>query len=363
MILVGLVFLIFLFSIFGVGVFLSKATPQYAVEPKQEDPVIQTEEDIDFIFKDFIGNKQAVETIKRLIKYSKINGIRKLPNIGLFGPRSTGKTELYRRIARAMGIPSLALSKSTINSEETFFKQVSKEIQGYSGGALVAPYMIIFIDEVHILSKRIQDSLLTALESDDRCFRTKFGDIDTSNITFIVATTDPGKLSPAFISRLTVLELKMYDQEEIMEIIYARMHNDKTIDECIRVIDRDTVKLIANASRLIPRKAIEILKQTSYAIAVDDIGCDYEDVLQDLKNTVGCDERGITEVDLKYLKFLKHNGSAGLMTLSSYLDTDKDNIENYIEPWLIRNGFITKGARGRSITSTGLRLLNDSNFN
>lgn len=320
-------------------------------------------EDIDDIFIGFVGNNQAVESLKRLIKYAKINGFKKLPNIGLFGPRSTGKTELQRRIAQAMGIPVLILSKSTINNEETFFKQVSKEIEGYAGGNLIAPPMIIFIDEVHLLSRRLQDSLLTALESDDRCFRTKHGDIDTTNITFIVATTDPGKLSPAFLSRLTVFVLKSYTNQEIVKMLQSRMMSDNSIDECALMLEDRSLEFIAEVSRLIPRRAIEILRQASYAIAAGVIHTGHEEVVGDIKKLLECDDNGMTKDDLKYLDFLNTNGSSGLNTLSAYLDTDKDNVESFIEPWLLQKGLIAKGARGRSITHKGKEFLKGMTYN
>ena len=158
----------------------------------------------DEAFQGFVGNEVAITKLKRLIRYARMRSIS-LPNLGLFGPRSTGKTELCRRIARAMGLPVLTLSKSTLNSEESFFKEVTKELSNNSDGMLCPDSMIVFIDEVHVLSQRIQDSLLTALERDDRCFRSKHGDIDTRNITFIMATTEPGKLSQPFLRVLFLI--------------------------------------------------------------------------------------------------------------------------------------------------------------
>jgi Holliday junction DNA helicase RuvB len=271
----------------------------------------------------------------------------------LFGSKSTGKTELFRRIGEALQIPALVLSKSTLSTEENFFKEVAKEIDDVSGGMLTPEPMLIFIDEVHVLSRRVQDSLLTALESDDRCFRSKHGDINTKNITFVVATTDPGKLSEAFLSRLLIINLEPYTTQEIVNILKYRRARDAHIDVAARALDDHSLELIAKAARTTPRKAIEILKQISVAVALKEIDPDYHSIMVDLYMTLGTDHNGLTEDDKKYLKFLKANGSIGLNSLAAALDTEPNNIKEIIEPYLIRLGLVRMNRSGRMLTPMG----------
>lgn len=308
---------------------------------------------IEKVFDGFIGNEGTIEQLKRLLQYANLKGQNRLPNIGFFGPKSTGKTELAHRISKALGVPTLTLSKSTLNSEESFFKEVSKEISEFSGDTGIAPPMVIFIDEVHVLPRRIQDSLLTALERDDRCFRSKLGDINTHNVTFIVATTDPGKLAEPFISRLSVFWLEPYNVNEIVQILQWRRKNDNAIDPITMFIPDDGLVLIAKAARGVPRKAIELMQQVGVAISLQIIQPTAEEIKEDLRRTLNCDEFGLVEMDKKYLKTVRDFGIAGLGLLCSALGQSKENIEQHIEPWLIQTGFIERTAKGRKLTPKG----------
>ncbi len=310
----------------------------------------------DEAFEGFIGNQQAVGQIKRLIRYAQQQKEVKISSLGLFGPKSVGKTELARRIAKAMNLPMLTFSKSTLTSEENFFKQVAKEIKEFSGGTLMAPPMIIFIDEAHVLPRRIQDSLLTALEKDDRCFRSKAGDINTHNITFIIATTDPGKLTPALISRLSTFVLKTYTTQEIVRILKNRIMSDANIDKSLIFIPNEVFEFVAIVSRGVPRKAIEILQQTGIALALDEVERTPEAIKADLKYMLDCDEMGFTNLDKQYIKILAEFEQLGVNSLSSMLGTDRDNITNFIEPWLMQNGLIEVSRSGRKLTDKGTVL-------
>ena len=308
---------------------------------------------IDEAFEGFIGNEGAILQVKRMLRYAEQTGEKRLPNLGLFGPKSTGKTELARRISKALDLPTLTLSKSTLNSEESFFAEVSKEIEDFSDGMLIAPPMIIFIDEVHVLPRRIQDSLLTALERDDRCFRSKSGDINTHNITFIMATTDPGKLAEAFQSRLHIFWLDPYSVSQIVEILKMRRRTDDEIDSLTLFVKDDALEFIARAARGVPRKAIELLRQVGVALSLGDIAPTLEDIKRDLRRTMACDAHGLIEVDRRYLRMLQQHNLAGLGLLCAALGMDKDNIEKGIEPWLIQNGWVERTARGRKLSPKG----------
>ena len=312
---------------------------------------------IDDVFNGFIGNEGAVSQIKRELRYARLHNLKKIQPLGLFGPPSTGKTELAKRIARALGLPILVLSKSTLSKEENFFNEVSKEIENLSDGMLVAPPMVIFLDEAHVLSGRVQDSLLTALENDDRCFRSNAGDIDTQNITFIIATTDPGKLRSAFRSRLYVLNLVSYSLEEIVKILKHRREHDSNVEKVCMIIPDDALTFIAKAGRGMPRRAIELMKAIGKAISLKDVEPTLEAIQSDLWRTLACDKNGLLDIDRKYLCFLSERKAAGLRLLSSALGLDKDNIEHMIEPWLIQNGLIECDRSGRKITPKGSLLM------
>lgn len=330
--------------------------PTFRLEKKEK--VVRHYINVDEVFDGFIGNEKAVHLLKRELKFS-INSQQKMAAIGLFGPPSTGKTELARRISKALGLPLITFSKSTLSKEEHFFNEVTKEIEDVSGGMLMAPKMVIFIDEAHILSGRIQDSLLTALENDDRCFRSAHGDINTHNITFVIATTDPGKLRPAFRSRLLKINLNPYSLEEIVEILKWRIDNDDEIHASARFIEHAALYHIAKAGRAIPRQAIDLVKMVAKGISLGDVQPTLEGVQSDMWRTLGCDENGLLDIDRKYLRFLSRRESAGLSLLTSALGLDKDDITEVIEPWLIQNELIERHRSGRRITPKGSYLVSD----
>lgn len=313
--------------------------------------------EVDSIFDNFVGNEGAVTILKRELKYALYSNSTHLPAIGLFGPKSTGKTELARRLAKALNQPMLVLSKSTLAKEENFFLEVSKEIENYSENMVVAKPLVVFLDEAHVLSGRIQDSLLTALERNDRVFRSKAGDIDTRNITFVVATTDPGKLREAFRSRLISINLEPYTVQEVVDIMLVKVWNDDSMPSAVRSLSNDVLVFVAKASRAVPRKAIETLSMVGKAIVLGEVRPDFKSIRDDLRATLGCDKNGLLELDRKYLEFLSERPSAGIGLLSAVLGTDKNNLENVVEPWLHQNGWITRDRTGRSITPEGLKIL------
>lgn len=335
---------------------LIKNRKQSSGEPTPNSFSVQFTMTPEEAFDGFVGNEQATSQLIRLIKYAQLNNEVKLPSLGLFGPKSVGKTEIARRLAKAMNLPMLTFSKSTLTSEENFFKQVSKEIKDFSGGMLVAPPMIIFLDEAHILPRRIQDSLLTALEKDDRCFRSKAGDINTHNITFIVATTDPGKLTPALVSRLTTFMLRPYTTDEIVKILKNRIFSDENLDRSLLEVPNEVFQFVAVVSRGIPRKAIEILQQTGIALALDEVPMTPEAIRNDLKYILDCDDMGFTHLDKQYIKLLQLNEQMGVNFMAVSLNTDKENVTNFIEPWLFQNGLIEVSRNGRKLTPKGNTL-------
>lgn len=318
--------------------------------------VVKHYNDVNEVFKGFIGNEGAIHLLKRELKFA-INTNNKMPAIGLFGPPSTGKTELAKRIARALQVPMLTFSKSTLAREENFFNEVAKEIEYAAEGMLVAPPMVIFIDEAHVLPGRIQDSLLTALENDDRCFRSSAGDINTHNITFIIATTDPGKLRPAFRSRLFQINLNPYSLEEIVEILKWRIENDDDIHASARFIPDEALFHIARGARAIPRQAIDLVRMVAKGISLGDVQPTLEGIQEDMWYTLGCDRNGLLAIDRKYLHYLDEHEHAGLTLLVSALGIDKDNIVHVIEPWLIQNNLIERHRSGRKITPKGSLLV------
>ena len=95
----------------------------------------------------------------------------------------------------------------------------------HQGGQAVlrSPPMLVFIDEVHQLSARVQDTLLPVLEADDRMLRGSRVIIDARDVSFVIATTDWGKLRDAFRSRVRHVMLEPYNTDEVVQMLRYRI--------------------------------------------------------------------------------------------------------------------------------------------
>lgn len=277
-------------------------------------------ENFDSVFEGFVGNNNSVSVVRNLLAAHQISK-EKLPNLAIFGRRSTGKTELVRRISRAFRGPTIHLDKTTL-VPKLFFEIVKER---------AAEPCIMFIDEVHAVSRKIQDALLTALESNDGTL-TMFGEtIDVSKITFIVATTDPGKLSDAFLSRFIVVRLSEYSEEEVFQML---KHKSADLPE-------SDLRKIVKLSKEVPRVAISGLEYIQKVGRFSELSTE-KLVMQFFQ----CNKDGYTKQDLKYKEVIMEHGPIGLSAISSVMGVDKDTIKNVIEPPLVRRGdviFTTKG--------------------
>lgn len=314
-------------------------------------------------FEGFIGNEGVVNFLKKEVRYAQLTGTKKIPNIALFGPKSSGKTELSRRLAKAIGLSVLNISQSLLGSEKDFLTTLyNKSYQIPSGNRKILPYLI-FIDEVHTLNRKLQDLLLTGLEADDRVIRSKLCDFDCSDVVFVVATTDPGKLVEAFRSRFVTLQLEPYTSTEIVQILKLRMQSDKTIERSVLQLDDDSLELIARVARLVPRQAISILKNVGKSLRLGDTVPNIESVFAELNETYGCDYLGLNALDRKYLTQLAKNGTLGQNALVAALGVDKDTLSNVIEPYLMQTGLVMQTPRGRHLTELGKELCQKYNNN
>lgn len=317
---------------------------------------------VEKVFKGFIGNEEIVNYLKRIIKYSQFQNTRKLPNIALYGPKSSGKTELTRRIAKAIKLELITINKSVLENNNDFIKFLEERSFEFKGIKRVLPY-ILFIDEAHTLSRRLQDLLLTGLEPNDRTIKIKENNYNCQDVNFIIATTDPGKLTEAFRSRFTELYLQSYTPEEIIKILKIRMVSDKEIDSIVQKLDYSSLEFIARASRCIPRKAIALLKDISKGIALGELQPNFESIFNDLSKILKCDYLGLTSIDRKYLCLLYKNKMLGQNSLISMLNIDKDTLLNFIEPYLIQLKLIIRTPKGRKLTEAGEQLAKIYNDN
>jgi Holliday junction resolvasome RuvABC ATP-dependent DNA helicase subunit len=326
---------------------------------------------VDAAFAGFIGNEAAVHAIKRSLVYALANApVGDAPSMAksilLVGAPSTGKSDLARRITKALRLPFVHVDGHGVRSRDRFFQMVDDALSAANPPLLpvageprsgmpvqVYPPFLAFIDEIHLVSDAVQESFLTLLESDVRSLLLESGGerriAAVPGACFIFATTRPAELERAFRSRCIEIQLTRYTVEEVALMVRARFS---------RLPDQH-IATIASCSRMTPRVA--------FAIAQDVV----EEVFWSADGVVGpcvkkvLEGRGIvfangcTRDDIRYLKVLrKERRPLGERALRSLLhDIDPLKIVEDIEPFLFTLGYAVMRAGGREITMEGIFFL------
>jgi DNA phosphorothioation-dependent restriction protein DptH len=312
-------------------------------------------------FAGFIGNKSAVKRVTNDL----LRALTEVPphlskNYLLTGQPSVGKTELARRIAKALDLPMVQLDGRGLASRERLFELVQGELHqrslaasqvGQQAGLPVMHYppLVIFVDEVHLVSRGVQESLLTMLERADRTVILANEVAKVEKVTFLFATTRTSDVDPAFYSRCAEVQLKEYTPTEVARIVEQRFSGWTP----------EIYKMIADLGRGVPRVAIELARELETEITVSEYpGRSLREHLEEVRQARDLDTLGLTLLDRKYLQVLNRENSAGENTILKHLGIgDKERVLSEIEPFLIKRGFIRFGRRGREITLEGKQYL------
>lgn len=339
------------------------------------DDMQPRQEAVHAVFRGFVGNEPAVEALSIQLLYAETTGGHTLRPIGLFGPKSTGKTELARRVAKALSVPELFLSETSLGNIDQLAKRMQRRAteaghpmrtHGVEGGLTIlrCSPMVVFIDEVHQLSTRVQDALLPVFESDDRMLRGSRVIIDARDVSFIVATTDWGKLREAFRSRVRPISLRAYTAREVSTMLRLRIglqsgggENPGSVDPVVTGLGEEALVAIATAARAVPRVAIDLLREIGMAIRIGRCDTSPEQVRRHLQRLVPCDHHGLTPQDHKYLRLVATRSPIGLNSIAVALGTDQSNVTGAIEPFFIQMGWVRVASSGRTMTPKGRQFF------
>jgi len=284
-------------------------------------------------FDEYIGQEKAKDILKSYIRAVKERN-KTFPHILIHGKAGCGKTTLAKIIANELGEEFVETISSEISSSYDLEWKIDEV--GEDG--------IIFLDEIHSLSRDTCESMYSMMED----FTLDGESIEP--FTLIGATTELGEIlkdrRPFYDRFKIIIELEDYTELQLSAIAYQFKQNSFPDDEIANYIYDE----IGKNCRGTPRTAIRLLEATIYLNG---------DINRVLKN-FSILKDGYTEKDLKILKYIaKSKGGVGLQGLSAYLGTSAENYTYEIEPYLLKQGLIIRTPRGRKIAEDGLSKIEE----
>ena len=295
---------------------------------------------------EYQGQDKIKKALTFYIKAAKMRG-ECLDHTIIYGPSGLGKTTLANIISNEMDKDLFTVAAPTLKTVDDL-RSVLMNLE---------PGQILFIDEIHRLSKKLEEVLYFAME--DFVMDITVNDIkeriELSPFTLIGATTSRGALSEPLRNRFQItLELTPYNENHLAGIV------QKTFERLEMTIDDECALAIAQRGRGIPRIVNGFVRRVAdFAMIMND-GTVNREVVEEAFDFLGIDNYGFTEQDRRYLTVLVDqfkSKTVGIDTLCSALNDDKKTIENTVEPYLIQVGFIRKTPRGRVITEEGFNIV------
>lgn len=294
-------------------------------------------------FSDFPGQDQVKDKLQVFVSAAKQRQ-EPLDHTLFCGPPGLGKTTLAQILANDLGAEIKVTSAPAIDKKGDLAALLTS----------LKPYSVLFIDEIHRLSRHIEEYLYTAMED-------YYIDIVTGEglgarsmkfqlvpFTLVGATTRAGLLNPPFRDRFGIVErLQFYDKESLRTILLR--------SAAILKLEMDEAGAleIARRSRGTPRIANRLLKRVRDYAQVKGQGKVTFEIAQYALDQLGVDQFGLDLMDRKILQLIyeKYNGGpVGIETLAAALSEERDTLEEVYEPYLIQEGLLQKTQRGRVLT-------------
>jgi Holliday junction DNA helicase RuvB len=281
-------------------------------------------------FDDIVGQTDVIKRLRINSKGCKISG-GVMPHILIDGPPGLGKTTLAGAVANEMEVDLYTCNAANLRSV--------KSIMPYLMG--ITPRSVLFIDEIHRLPKLVEEFLYPVMEDFKMniVVEDNVEDMDIPKFTMIGATTSGGSLSQPFYDRFTIKEhLSFYTDNELAKLAWYITKNAG-----LRISEDDLLE-IAKRSKGTPRILKARVKwYENYVLSVghDDVDTIFE--------TQGIDKYGMDVYDRLYISAMEKNigNPLGLKSVSAITGIAVDTIENSIEPYLVREGYVVRTQKGR----------------
>jgi Holliday junction resolvasome RuvABC ATP-dependent DNA helicase subunit len=312
-----------------------------------------------------VGQQQAVTQLVNDVDFC-IATKERFSDKLLVGPAGVGKSSLAKAISqKLLGENDIFFNGVDLRDPKQLIDKLieSQKIPAKAGTRVTVSKALVFIDEVHAISRAVQTWLLNAIE-DPRVTTFSGVEYDFSNVVFITATTDRGRLLETLRSRLILIELRPYTLEGLASIVCV--HGQSYLDGY--VLSRDICMEIAARCRCSPREAVRCLRheirQDFFARLPEKTKKDRSALgesitlagIKEFFDRRQVDSNGIDERGRRYLEFLHRHDMGSEERLKKFLQiADKDDFAT-LDEYLIRLGLVTIQG-GRVLTPEGRRYL------
>jgi Holliday junction DNA helicase RuvB len=293
---------------------------------------------------DVVGQRKVIERLRIILDATRRRN-EPLGHVLFDGPPGIGKTTLATVLPRELGVDVQLTSGPSLSAPKDLLPYLTNATYG----------SVLFIDEIHRLPPAVEEFLYPAME--DFRIDITLGDglsartlnLDLKRFTLIGATTRTGMLTAPLRDRFVCQEhLDFYDDDDVREIVQRNARKLRT------TITAEAAHEIARRSRGTPRKANNLLRWArDFATVHDSSGDVTTQMAQKALEMLEVDALGLEERDRRYLAVLIRvfaGAPAGLQAIAHSMNVSPDTLEDEVEPFLLRCGFIKRTSRGRMAT-------------